>query len=109
VRVGVARFECRKAHCCCQQAPFPWVPKENDVPQRGEADRLNCKCRCHDRWRPLRELFAQVLRALIGSVLAVAAWVGRQLDYARPFRPEAHYQQVRLPEPRQLFIASIFG
>ena len=39
-----------------------------------------------------------MLRALIGSVLAVAAWAGRQLDYARPFRPEAHYQQVRLHE-----------
>ena len=50
----------------------------------------------HNRWRPLRELFARVLRALIGSVMAVAAWAGRQLDYARPFRPEAHYQQVRL-------------
>lgn len=53
---------------------------------------------CHNRWRPLRELFARVLRALIGSVLAVAAWAGRQLDYARPFRPEAHYQQVLLRE-----------
>jgi hypothetical protein len=51
---------------------------------------------CHNRWRPLRELFAHLLRALIGSVLAVVAWVGRQLDYARPFRPEAHYQQVQL-------------
>ena len=45
------------------------------------------------RWRPLRELFARVLRAVIGSLLAIAAWAGRQLDYARPFRPEAHYQQ----------------
>ena len=37
-----------------------------------------------------------MLRSLIGSLLAVAAWAGRQLDYARPFRPEAHYQQVQL-------------
>ncbi len=44
------------------------------------------------RWRPLRELVARLLRGCIGCALAVATWAARQLDYARPFRPEAHYQ-----------------
>lgn len=41
------------------------------------------------RWRPLRELLARLLRGVIAIVLAVFTWAGRQLDYARPFRPQA--------------------
>ena len=50
----------------------------------------------YHRWRPLRELFARQLRGFIAVALAVASWAARQLDYARPFRPEAHYEHADL-------------
>lgn len=43
----------------------------------------------HRRWRPLRELFARLLRGVIAVILAVFTWAARRLDYARPFRPQA--------------------
>mmetsp|Transcript_12544 Transcript_12544/g.37669 ORF Transcript_12544/g.37669 Transcript_12544/m.37669 type:complete len:523 (-) Transcript_12544:480-2048(-) len=47
-------------------------------------------------WRPLREFVARGLRLVITLSMWAVIWTARQLDYARPFRPEAHYEYADL-------------
>lgn len=43
-------------------------------------------------WKPLREGVAESARTAISIALAATVWLGRRLDYARPFRAHTHYE-----------------